>query len=156
MRKMKALIGGLEWSAASTWAGYEEATPYEQQQTAAKVGFIYESAGRAQARTTAVDAGANADLFTKILATNFQQTIGVGFDPGAIDALDAETKRSKIENLTPLVIDIANPHRPSAGRAGSGNPSPTGSARIPPRGRPGPPSQSWGRNSLAGCCCLHP
>ena len=109
MRKMKALVTDLESSATSTWATYEAATPYEQQQAAAKADFVDESAGRAQARSTAVDVGANAGRFTKILAGHFGQTIGIDFDPGAIDALYAEAKQSGISNLTPLVIDITNP-----------------------------------------------
>ncbi|MDJ0664198.1 MAG: hypothetical protein QNJ75_06535 [Acidimicrobiia bacterium] len=109
MQRMKSLVSDLESSAPSTWATYEEATPYEQQQAVAKTAFVDESAGRVQARSTAVDVGANAGLFTKILARHFEQTLGIDFDPGAIDALYAETKRSEIENLTPLVIDITNP-----------------------------------------------
>lgn len=109
IRKMRGLVADLESTASSTWAAYEEATPYEQQQAAAKVDFVDESAGRAQVRNTAVDVGANAGLFTKILAAQFEQTLGIDFDAGAIDALYAETKRSGIANLTPLVIDITNP-----------------------------------------------
>lgn len=115
--KMKKLVAGLETTAPSTWAAYEAATPYEQASAAAKAEFVSEAAARAQRRDVAVDVGANAGRFTKILAGHFEHTIGIDFDPGAIDALYEETKRSGIFNLTPLVVDITNP-TPSFGWRG--------------------------------------
>ncbi|MCP3996201.1 MAG: hypothetical protein GY722_14245 [bacterium] len=107
--KMKKLVAGMESAAASTWADYEEATPYEQVESDAKAAFVERAADSAAAKGVAVDVGANAGLFTKILAQQFEQTIGIDFDQGAIDALYAEVSRSKIANLTPLVVDITNP-----------------------------------------------
>lgn len=109
IRKMRDLVADLESSAPSTWADYEEALPYERQSTQAKSDFVREAAAAAASHDLAVDVGANAGLFTKILCESFDQVIGIDNDPGAIDALYAATISSGIDNLTPLVVDITNP-----------------------------------------------
>lgn len=107
--KMRDLIANLDSAAPSTWADYEDALPYEQESTYAKADFVRKAAGAARTRDIAVDVGANAGLFTRILAEHFDQVIGIDNDPGAIDALYSATSPSEIENLTPLVVDITNP-----------------------------------------------
>ncbi len=109
IRKMRDLVADLESSAPSTWADYEEALPYERQSTKAKSDFVREAASTAVSRSVAVDVGANAGLFTRILAETFDQVIGIDNDAGAIDALYTSTSSSEIDNLTPLVVDITNP-----------------------------------------------
>lgn len=107
--KMKKLVAGMESTASSTWASYEQATPYEKAESDAKAAFVAAAANKVASKGVAVDVGANAGLFTKILAKHFEQTIGIDFDQGAIDALYAEVSRAKLTNLTPLVVDITNP-----------------------------------------------
>lgn len=109
IRKMKELVADLDSSAPSTWADYEDALPYERESTRAKADFVREAAAAATSRALAVDVGANAGLFTRILTDTFDQVIGIDNDPGATDALYASTSASGIANLTPLVVDITNP-----------------------------------------------
>jgi hypothetical protein len=109
MRKMRDLVASLESAAPSTWADYEEALPYELDSTQAKADFVKDSAAAAQSHHLAVDVGANAGLFTRILGEQFDQVIGIDNDAGAVDALYATAAKAGLRNLTPLVIDITNP-----------------------------------------------
>jgi hypothetical protein len=117
IRKMRDLVGELESSASSTWASYQDNLPYQASSIKAKEQFVASAAKAAEAHDVAVDVGANAGRFTRLLSEHFDQVLGVDNDQGAVDALYAETKRSGITNLTPLVVDITNP-TPSFGWRG--------------------------------------
>lgn len=117
VRKMRALVEGLESSAVSTWASYEGALPYGAEAVAAKEQFVATAAAAARGHTVAVDVGANAGRFTSMLSAHFEQVLGIDSDPGAIDALYAATRSAGTGNLTPLVIDITSP-TPSFGWRG--------------------------------------
>ncbi len=107
--KMRKLVSELESAAPSTWADYEDSLPYETTSTDAKAQFVKDAAAAAAKHRVAVDVGANAGLFTRILSEQFEQVLGIDNDQGAIDALYASTRQSGITNLTPLVVDITNP-----------------------------------------------
>ena len=109
MRKMRDLVASLESTASSTWADYEDALPYELDSTQAKADFVKDAAAAALSFDLAVDVGANAGLFTRILGEQFDQVIGIDNDAGAVDALYATAAKAGSTNLTPLVIDITNP-----------------------------------------------
>ena len=117
IRKVRKVVSELESSASSTWANYEDALPYETPAVDAKAQFVKAAAAQASAHDVAVDVGANAGLFTRNLAEQFENVLGIDNDQGAVDALYASTKQSRIANLTPLVIDITNP-TPSFGWRG--------------------------------------
>ena len=118
IKKVRKLVSELESAAPSTWVDYEQALPYEAEATEAKAEFVKCAAAAASSHTLAVDVGANAGLFTRILSEQFDQVVGIDNDQGAIDALYASTAAAGIENLTPLVIDITNP-TPAFGWRGS-------------------------------------
>ena len=109
MRKMRDLVASFESAASSTWADYEDALPYELDSTQAKADFVKAAAAAAQSHDLAVDVGANAGLFTKILGEQFDRVIGIDNDAGAVDALYATAAKAGLHNLTPLVVDITNP-----------------------------------------------
>jgi hypothetical protein len=115
--KIRNLTRGLESAAPSTWAGYEDALPYEAPSIDAKAQFVTTAATQSSSHNVAVDVGANAGLFTRILSQHFDHVLGIDNDQGAVDALYQFTKNSGITNLTPLVIDITNP-TPSYGWRG--------------------------------------
>lgn len=109
VRKMRKLVARLESGADSTWAAYEGALPYADEGAADKEDFVREAAVRARSTGTALDVGANAGRFTKLLAEHFDQVVAIDNDPGAIDALyriDDERARTRV---VPLVVDITNP-----------------------------------------------
>jgi hypothetical protein len=115
--KVRKLVAALESSAPSTWADYEDALPYETGSVDAKTRFVAEAATTASSHRVAVDIGANAGLFTRILSEHFEHVLGIDNDQGAVDALYRSTRNSGITNLIPLVVDITNP-TPSFGWRG--------------------------------------
>ncbi|MCP3976741.1 MAG: hypothetical protein GY720_19830 [bacterium] len=118
MQKIRKLISGLESTAGSTWADYEEALPYAPAEVEAKARFVEEVAAAAASHDVALDVGANAGRFTKILSNHFDHVIGIDKDAGAIDGLYRAAGDAGLDNLTPLVVDITNP-TPSFGWRGS-------------------------------------
>ena len=58
---------------------------------------------------TAADLGANDGVFSKILAEKNVSTIATDFDPLCINHLYNDIKKSKQQNILPLIIDLANP-----------------------------------------------
>jgi hypothetical protein len=60
------------------------------------------------------DIGANTGEFTKIAAKNGSNCIAFDVDPLAVESLYLNIKNSKVENILPLILDIANPS-PSIG-----------------------------------------
>ena len=107
--KMRKLVAGLETTAASTWADYESDLPYGEQGKSAKGDFVRKAAASALDHRMAVDVGANAGLYTKMLGEAFDHVAGIDSDPGAVDGLYAVLKRDGQDRITPAVIDITNP-----------------------------------------------
>lgn len=107
--KLRKLVSQLESASPSTWADYESALPYQSPSVDAKAKFLERVAAHASSTGIAVDVGANAGLFTKILSEHFDYVLGIDNDQGAVDALYSATRAAGIANLTPLVIDITNP-----------------------------------------------
>jgi hypothetical protein len=108
IQKMRSLVAGLESDAPTTWADYESALPYEGSSVEEKARFVGVAAGKAATKTLAVDVGANAGRFTKILAEHFDLVVGIDSDQGAVDGLYRSVRGSAIANVTPLVVDITN------------------------------------------------
>jgi hypothetical protein len=61
-----------------------------------------------------VDVGSNTGIFSKIASAYSEMVIALDRDPSSIESLYSLTKKEKITNLIPLVIDILNPS-PSLG-----------------------------------------
>lgn len=112
INKMRTLVAGLESKAPSTWAEYESALPYEADSVDAKSDFVAAAAAASQTHRLAVDVGANAGRFTKLLAEHFESVIGIDNDAGAIDGLYGAISAAGLDSVTPLVIDITNPTPP--------------------------------------------
>jgi hypothetical protein len=109
VRRMRKLVAGLASAADSTWAQYESALPYEDAGTRDKAAFVDAAATRARQTNLAIDVGANAGLFTKVLARRFDRVVAVDNDPGAIDALYRIPDEQSRSRVVPLVLDITNP-----------------------------------------------
>lgn len=109
MQKMRSLVAGLQSDAPSTWVDYESALPYEESAIAEKTRFVGDAARNAATKGLAVDVGANAGRFTKLLAEHFDLVVGIDSDQGAIDGLYRSVHRTEVQNITPLVVDVTNP-----------------------------------------------
>ena len=63
---------------------------------------------------TVVDIGSNTGIISKIASAHSEMVIALDRDPSSIEALYLSTKKEKITNLIPLVMNILNPS-PSLG-----------------------------------------
>jgi hypothetical protein len=109
MSKMRTLVTGLTGSAASTWADYERGLPYDDRGIEIKETFVAGAGAGAKRKALALDVGANAGRFTKLLSSEFERVLAIDVDPGAVDALyqlEGDRVRARV---TPLVVDITNP-----------------------------------------------
>jgi ribosomal protein L11 methylase PrmA len=58
---------------------------------------------------TVLDLGANDGYFSKLFASQQLQVVATDSDNRCISRLYQEVKKDKIENILPLILDIANP-----------------------------------------------
>ncbi len=107
--KMRMIVAGLTSRASSVWAQYEAHLPYDEEGVELKEAFVAAAARVVGHGSVALDVGANAGRYTRLLTEKFERVVAIDVDPGAIDALyrlEGDDLRAKI---TPLVVDVANP-----------------------------------------------
>lgn len=97
-----------ESKTATTWSNYYDETILGQEYLKAKEEIFRKMMAESEAET-ALDLGANNGYFSRILAEGNRQVIATDFDHICIYHLHAQTKKEKIRNILPLVLDIANP-----------------------------------------------
>lgn len=107
--KMRRIVAGLGSGAGSTWADYERSLPYDGSGIEIKERFVAAAAALAANKKLALDVGANAGRYTKLLAGEFERVVAIDIDPGAVDALYRLEGESVRRKVTPLVVDITNP-----------------------------------------------
>lgn len=109
IRKTLKLVAGLESTAPSEWADYEDEVPYGTASFERKRAFVAHAAAATDPRGLAADVGANAGHFTRVLSEHFDYVVGLDSDPGAVDALYTTAQRAGVADLTPMVVDVTNP-----------------------------------------------
>lgn len=92
----------------TTWSNYYEDTILSKEYLKAKEILIREMSAQTTARTV-LDLGANDGYFSKLFASQQLQVIATDSDNRCISRLYQEVKKDKIENILPLILDIANP-----------------------------------------------
>lgn len=92
----------------TTWSNYYDETILGQEYLQAKE-VIFRKMLQASDAGTALDLGANNGYFSRILAAESRQVIATDFDEQCITDLYAQTKKDKIRNILPLLLDIAHP-----------------------------------------------
>jgi hypothetical protein len=92
----------------TTWSNYYEDTILSKEYLKAKEVIISEMSAATKARSV-LDLGANDGYFSKIFAGRQMQVIATDSDNRCISRLYQEVKKDKIENILPLILDIANP-----------------------------------------------
>lgn len=119
-RKLLNLVDHLERTITNmksgyktSWNNYYSETINGNRYLPEKEKILREMAN-ASAGGLALDLGANDGYFTKILAANGWRVIAVDSDSQSIGRLYQETRNDGVENILPLVMDIANPS-PSTG-----------------------------------------
>ena len=92
----------------TTWSNYYEDTILSKEYLKEKATIIREMSAQTTARTV-LDLGANDGYFSKLFASQQLQVIATDSDNRCISRLYQEVKKDKIENILPLILDIANP-----------------------------------------------
>lgn len=92
----------------TTWSNYYEDTILSREYLQEKEKIILEFCGQTNARSV-LDLGANDGYFSKLFAAQQMQVIATDADNRCISRLYQEVKKNKIENILPLLLDVANP-----------------------------------------------
>ncbi|MBL7698063.1 MAG: hypothetical protein JNK79_07885 [Chitinophagaceae bacterium] len=116
-RKLMNLVDHLERTIAniksryrlSEWNNYYGETISSKEYLGEKEKIFREMMTAAGSGGPALDLGANDGYFSKILAANGYDVVAIDNDSQSIQKLYNETKATQSCNITPLVIDIANP-----------------------------------------------
>ena len=116
---MENLLSSLEQLTASlqlpvsksTWSHYYDEAATREDYLEEKKKIIEQWLGNLPGIKTAIDCGTNTGVFSDLLVEKGISTIATDFDPYCIDILYNRNK-AKHKNVTPLVIDFANPSPP--------------------------------------------
>jgi hypothetical protein len=92
----------------TTWSNYYEDTILSKAYLQEKEKIIREYCNNSTARSV-LDLGANDGYFSKLFAGYNMQVIATDADSRCISRLYQEVKKNNIQNLLPLILDIANP-----------------------------------------------
>lgn len=92
----------------TTWSNYYEDTILSKAYLQEKEKIVRAYCGDSTARSV-LDLGANDGYFSKVFAGNNMQVIATDADSRCISRLYQEVKKNNIQNLLPLILDIANP-----------------------------------------------
>lgn len=114
---LSRLIRTLHHRNASTghWSQYTRTHSYDADSYAQKKNFIDRHAAALCPRL-AWDLGANTGEFARIVASHAQHVIAADTDHDSIEALYRSLRNDGVDNITPLLLDVANPS-PSQGWA---------------------------------------
>lgn len=106
---LESAIEGLSWEPEGTeWANYYEDTNYSPDAFDEKEAFVAESVRAAEPKTV-WDLGANTGRFSRIAAEEGAYTLAFDVDPSAVEKGYRACREGKMENVLPLVLDLANP-----------------------------------------------
>ncbi|OQP66487.1 hypothetical protein A3860_13435 [Niastella vici] len=92
----------------TTWSNYYEDTILSREYLHEKERIIQGFCQQTSARSV-LDLGANDGYFSKIFASHQMQVIATDSDNRCISKLYQEVKQEKIQNILPLILDVANP-----------------------------------------------
>jgi ribosomal protein L11 methylase PrmA len=107
VKKMKIKDQSTEWGEYYTFTNYNDSAFKAKKEILS--GFVNEIKPR-----SVWDLGANTGEFTQIAANYGADCIAFDIDPRAVDSNYRHTRKEKIENMLPLVMDLTNPS-PSIG-----------------------------------------
>ena len=92
----------------TTWSNYYEDTILSKEYLQEKEKIMQAFCQQTTARSV-LDLGANDGYFSRLFASHQMQVIATDSDNRCISRLYQEVKQHKIENILPLMLDIANP-----------------------------------------------
>ena len=106
---LKTAINKLYWRPAGTvWGDYYNETNYSDQAMEAKKTIVADFLGRIRPQTT-WDLGANTGVFSRLAADVGSRVVSLDIDAAAVEQNYRWTRKTKTENILPLLLDICNP-----------------------------------------------
>ncbi len=115
IENLEKTIKNLNWEPQGTdWLDYYGETNYSEDSFIRKKDIVKDFLSEILPKTI-LDLGANTGVFSR-LGVEIQgcYVVSADIDPGAVEINYNETKREKIKNILPLVVDLTNPS-PSIG-----------------------------------------
>lgn len=110
MMKMERILQGMTFGRDSHWVGYDGGNTYTSDQEAIRDSAIREFACAGEARTRAVDIGANTGRHSTILSESFSSVVAIDSDEAAVESLRQRLLATSSEGAVfPVVGDLANP-----------------------------------------------
>jgi hypothetical protein len=107
---LKSMIHSSEWKGKqSVWENYYSEASQRSDYLQQKKNIISQWLGELEAVGSAVDLGANEGAFSFLLSQQQIQTISCDLDHTAINNLYKKILSEKVENILPLVLDLAHP-----------------------------------------------
>jgi len=107
--RLRRLVARLRWSPpASPWDGYHEAGVYDDAAHERKQAFVSEVAATRR-WTMAWDVGCHDGRYSRIVAPHAGSVIAFDTDEPTVDRLYRELRDEDVENVLPLVHDLADP-----------------------------------------------
>ena len=111
----------LQWLPKGTeWAEYYQETNYSRDAFEHKKEIVARFLASANPKTV-WDMGANNGLFSRLASTRKIPTVAFDIDPACVELNYREVRKSKEQDLLPLLLDLPIQVRVSAGRMRSGS-----------------------------------
>ena len=102
-------IQGLTWKAENTtWDGYYDKWVEEEYLTTKK-NKVQILLDKIISKNTLLDLGANDGTFSLLASKSFKSVLSFDIDPACVEQNYLLSKRNKIQNLLPLIVDFTSP-----------------------------------------------
>ena len=109
VRKMRKLVGRLEWSPPEgVWTAYGERNTYTEATAKRKDEFVREVA-TARAWNLVWDIGANNGRYSRIAAEGAKTVVAVDADQGPVELLYRDLRKEGNEQILTLTMNLADP-----------------------------------------------
>jgi hypothetical protein len=103
------LVENLQWKRSeSTWSNYTERAHYADRDLESKEAFVRDVAGQRR-RSMIWDVGCNDGHFSRLVAGDTDRLLALDSDHLVVDVLYRRLQRDGIDNIIPLVCDLADP-----------------------------------------------
>jgi len=108
---LRRVVAGLRGRAASAWARYDDANPYDAQATARKTAFVTAACERVGGGRLAWDWGANTGRYSRVLAAHYATVVAMDADAPTVDRLYRAQRGAppRAGAILPLVMNCMDP-----------------------------------------------
>lgn len=108
-RRLRRTVEAFQWKAPSTaWSQYESDCHYQSADRAEKRRFV-EEASKRTGWCLAWDLGSNTGEYSRLISPHGEHVIAMDGDHAAVEALYQSLRAEGPGNVTPLVMDLADP-----------------------------------------------